>query len=61
MISFVIPVILGFTVIASVSFGILAAYVAVIGIVSAFGRAPQPEPARRPLILVPSQQPASGD
>lgn len=55
------PLVLCFTVFASVSFGILAAYVAVLGILSTFGRAPQPEPARPQLRLVPTQNPASGD
>ncbi|HLV85326.1 MAG TPA: hypothetical protein VKV39_00010 [Candidatus Sulfotelmatobacter sp.] len=55
------PVLLCFTVFASVGFGVLAAYVAVIGILSAFGPASQPEPVRPRLVLVPSQQPASGD
>ena len=37
MISFLMPFILFFTVIASVSLGVLAAYVAVFGILSTFG------------------------
>lgn len=63
MISFLMPVILCFTVIASVSLGILAAYVAVIGILHAFGHRPQPQPvpARPRLVLVPTQNHASGD
>jgi len=55
------PVILFVTVVASVSLGILAAYAAVIGILHTFGRASQPEPARPRLILVPTQNHASGD
>jgi len=57
------PVILCFTVFASVSFGVLAAYLAVIGILQAFGRTSQPEPvpARPRLVLVPTQNHASGD
>jgi hypothetical protein len=55
------PLILCFTVFASVSFGILAAYVAVIGILSTFGPASRPEPARPHLVLVASQTHASGD
>ena len=56
------PLILCFTVIASVGFGIVAAYVAVIGILHTFGRAPQPEPASRPrMVLIPTQNHASGD
>jgi hypothetical protein len=55
------PLILCFTVLASVSFGVLAAYVAVLGILSTFGRVQQPEPARAKLVLVPTQTHASGD
>ena len=57
------PIILCFTVIASVSLGVLAAYIAVFGILSTFGRPAQPEPApNRPrLMLVPTQNHASGD
>jgi hypothetical protein len=58
------PVILCFTVIASVGFGVLAAYVVVFGILATFGRPvhPEPAPAKRPrLMLVPSQNHASGD
>ena len=59
--SFLMPLILFVTVVASVGFGILAAYAAVIGILHTFGRASQPEPSRPRLILVPTQNPASGD
>ena len=59
--SLLMPVILFVTVVASVSLGILAAYAAVIGILHTFGRASQPEPARPRLILVPTQNHASGD
>jgi hypothetical protein len=55
------PVILFVTVIASVSLGVFAAYAAVICILNAFGRASRPEPARPRLVLVPSQNHASGD
>jgi hypothetical protein len=55
------PAVLFLTVVASVSFGILAAYATVIGILQAFGRAAQPAPARRGLMLVPTQTHASGD
>ena len=55
------PLILCATVFASVSFGVLAAYALVFGIISMFGRAPQPEPVRPRLVLVPTQQHASGD
>jgi len=56
------PVILCFTVIASVSLGVLAAYAAIFGILSAFGRPARPEPPARPrLVLIPTQNHASGD
>ena len=63
MISFFMPVILFVTVVASVGFGILAAYAIVFGILSTFGRSSQPQPeAKRPrLVLVPTQEHASGD
>ena len=61
VISLVMPIILCFTVVASVSFGVLAAYAAVFAILSAFGRSTQPEPARTHLVLVPTQNHASGD
>ncbi|HUA14420.1 MAG TPA: hypothetical protein VMG31_03915 [Verrucomicrobiae bacterium] len=59
------PVILFATVIASVSFGVLAAYAVVFGILSTFGRSAQrqvqPQPQRARLVLVPTQNHASGD
>ncbi len=55
------PFILCFTVIASVTFGVLAAYAAVFAILSTFGRPALPDPARPRLVLVPSQHHASGD
>jgi hypothetical protein len=57
------PLILCFTVALSVGIGVLAAYVAVIGILQACGRATQLRPveARPRLVLVPSQNHASGD
>ena len=62
MISLLIPFILCFTVIASVSLGILAAYIAVFGILSTFRPArPEPAPVRPRLVLVPTQNHASGD
>lgn len=63
MISLLMPLILCFTVIASVSLGILAAYIAVFGILSTFRHPSQPEsvPARPRLVLVPTQNHASGD
>ena len=63
VISLLIPFILCFTVIASVSLGILAAYIAVFGILSTFRHPAQHEPApvRPRLVLVPTQNHASGD
>jgi hypothetical protein len=63
VISLFMPLILCFTVIASVSFGVLAAYATVLGILHAFGRASQtePTPERPRLVLVPTQTHASGD
>ncbi len=62
MISLLMPFILCFTVIASVSLGILAAYVAVFGILSTFRPAqPDPAPVRPRLVLIPTQNHASGD
>jgi len=57
------PVILCFTVIASVSLGVLAAYIAVFGILSTFRHPAELEPAaaRPRLALVPNQNHASGD
>ena len=55
------PCILCFTVIASVAFGVVAAYVSVFAIISAFGRPAQPESSRARLVLVPTQTHASGD
>lgn len=57
------PLILCFTVIASVSLGVFAAYVAVFGILSAFHHStePEPAPAHPRLVLVPSETHASGD
>lgn len=57
------PLILFCTVAASVGFGVLAAYAAVVGILHTFGRSPQPAsiPIRPRLMLVPTQNHASGD
>jgi len=58
-----VPVVLSFTVLASVAFGILAAYLVVTSILQTFGRTTQathsPRPAR--IMLVPTQHHASGD
>jgi hypothetical protein len=69
VISLFMPLILCATVVASVGIGVLAAYSLVIGIIHAFGRAPQPQPQPQPrlvearprLVLVPTQNHASGD
>ena len=53
------PVILCLTVAAAVALGIFATYAAVITILRAFGRNAQHAPAR--LVLVPTQNHASGD
>jgi len=57
------PVILCLTVAVSVGVGVLAAYLLVIGILQACNRVSQLRPAQaRPrLVLVPSQNHASGD
>lgn len=63
MISLLMPLILCFTVIASVSLGVLAAYVVVFGILSTFPHSAQPEAAsdHPRLALVPNENHASGD
>ena len=55
------PLILCFTVVASVGLGVLSAYTAIFGILNIFGRVSRPEPARPRLVLVPTQNHASGD
>ncbi|HLW85467.1 MAG TPA: hypothetical protein VKR60_09660 [Candidatus Sulfotelmatobacter sp.] len=54
------PLVLCLTVIASVGLGVLAAYAAFMGILHAVGHS-RPEPARPRLVLVPTQNHASGD
>ena len=66
MISLFMPLILCFTVALSVGIGVLAAYAAVFGILQACGRASQqqqlrPAEVRPRLLLVPTQNHASGD
>jgi len=61
VISLFMPLILCFTVLASVSFGVLAAYAMVFAILSTFGRPMRAEPVRPRLVLVPTQNHASGD
>lgn len=61
VISYLMPVILFMTVIASVGLGVFAAYAAVICILKAFGPGSKQEPARPRLVLVPTQNHASGD
>ncbi len=57
------PAILFVTVIATVGLGVFAAYAAVLVILNAFGRnsKQQAESARPRLLLVPTQNHASGD
>jgi hypothetical protein len=61
--SLFMPLIVCVTVVASVSFGVVAAYAAIFSILNLFGRPAQPEPvqARPRLTLVPTQSHASGD
>lgn len=62
MISLFMPLILSVTVAVSVGIGVLTAYAAVIGILNVCGRASQrPAEARHRLVLVPTQNHASGD
>ena len=64
MISLFMPLILCFTVVASVGIGVFSAYVVVFGILEACGRASQvmrPAEVRPRLVLVPTQNHASGD
>jgi hypothetical protein len=63
VISLFMPLILCVTVVASVGIGVVAAYAAVIGILQACGRASQqlPVEAKPRLVLVPTQNHASGD
>jgi len=62
VISLFMPLILCVTVVASVGIGVITAYAAVIGILEACGRASQPlAEGRRRLLLVPTQNHASGD
>ena len=61
MISLFMPFVIFLTVLVSVGFGVIAAYAAVIGILQMFGPASRPEPSRPRLVLVPSQNQASGD
>jgi hypothetical protein len=65
VISLFMPLILCLTVAFSVGIGVLAAYVAVIGILQACGQASRqqmrPAETRPRLVLVPTQNHASGD
>ncbi len=63
VISLFMPLILCVTVVASVGIGVVAAYAAVIGILQACGRASQQVrmEAKPRLVLVPTQNHASGD
>jgi hypothetical protein len=57
------PVVLCLTVVLSVGIGVAAAYAAVIGILLSFARSSQLRPAKAGprLVLVPTQNHASGD
>ena len=61
MISLFMPLILCVTVLASVSLGVFSAYAAFLVILRAFGHRSQTEPVRPRLVLVPTQNHASGD
>ena len=63
LIALLMPLALFVTVVASVSLGVISAYLAVMGILLMFRRSPQLEPAvaRPRLVLVPTQNHASGD
>ncbi len=67
VISLFMPVILCFTVVASVGMGVLSAYAVVFGILNLCGRSSRPrseavEAVSRPrLVLIPTQNHASGD
>ena len=61
MISLFMPLVLLVTVIVSVGLGVLAAYATFMGILHAVGYKSEPEPARPRLVLVPTQNHASGD
>ena len=61
MISLFMPLVLCVTVIVSVGLGVLAAYAAFMGILHAVCHKSEPEPARPRLVLVPTQNHASGD
>jgi hypothetical protein len=65
VISLFMPLILGLTVVLSVGIGVITSYGAVIGILQACGRASmqqrRPAEVRPRLVLVPTQNHASGD
>ncbi|MGA3350714.1 MAG: hypothetical protein ABSC33_16930 [Candidatus Sulfotelmatobacter sp.] len=64
MISLFMPLILCVTVVASFGIGVAAAYGIVIGILYTFGRTSQPRrltTSKPRLVLVPTQNHASGD
>jgi len=63
VISFFMPLILCATVVASVGIGVVTAYATVIGILQAFSHASLPKlvEAKPRLVLVPTQNHASGD
>jgi hypothetical protein len=55
------PLVLCVTVVVSVGLGVVAAYAAFMGILHAVGYKSEAEPARPRLVLVPTQNHASGD
>jgi hypothetical protein len=61
MISLFMPLVLCATVMVSVGLGVLTSYAAFMGILHAVGHKSKPEPARPRLLLVPTQNHASGD
>ena len=63
MISLLMPLVLGLTVVLSVGIGVIAAYAAVFGILEICGRTSpsQPREPRPRLVLVPTQSQVGGD
>jgi len=63
VIALLMPLALFLTVVASVSLGVISAYLAIMAILLTFRRSRQPAPVvvRPRLVLVPTQNHASGD
>ena len=63
--AFLMPLALFLTVVASVSLGVISAYLAIMAILLTLRHSPQPQPepavVRPRLVLVPTQNHASGD